>query len=70
MDVFNGRRECQNEHPNFMVTTVNKAALPILIIDDDPFIGEYLRDRLEAMGYHVIVARDGRTGGWLTKGCN
>jgi CheY-like chemotaxis protein len=37
-------------------------AFSILIIDDDPFIGEYLRDRLEAMGYHVIVARDGRTG--------
>lgn len=33
----------------------------ILIIDDDPFICEYLKDRLEAMGYQVMVVHDGRT---------
>ena len=34
----------------------------LLIIDDDPHICESLRDRLEAMGYTVIVVHDGRTG--------
>lgn len=34
----------------------------LLIIDDDPHICESLKDRLEAMGYTVIVAHDGRTG--------
>lgn len=34
----------------------------LLIIDDNPMICEALKDRLEAMGYTVIVAHDGRTG--------
>ncbi len=34
----------------------------LLIIDDNPSICEALKDRLEAMGYAVIVAHDGRTG--------
>jgi DNA-binding response OmpR family regulator len=34
----------------------------LLIIDDTPSICEALKDRLEAMGYTVIVAHDGRTG--------
>lgn len=34
----------------------------LLIIDDNPSICEALKDRLEAMGYIVIVAHDGRTG--------
>jgi two-component system, OmpR family, alkaline phosphatase synthesis response regulator PhoP len=34
----------------------------LLIIDDNHSICEALKDRLEAMGYTVIVAHDGRTG--------
>jgi DNA-binding response OmpR family regulator len=34
----------------------------LLIIDNEPHICESLRDRLEAMGYSVLVAHDGRTG--------
>lgn len=34
----------------------------LLIIDDNSMICEALKDRLEAMGYTVIVAHDGRTG--------
>ncbi|HEY6973285.1 MAG TPA: response regulator [Nitrospiraceae bacterium] len=34
----------------------------LLIIDNEPHLCESLRDRLEAMGYTVIVAHDGRTG--------
>ena len=34
----------------------------LLIIDDNPSICEALKDRLEAMGYAVLVAHDGRTG--------
>ena len=34
----------------------------LLIIDNEPHICESLRDRLEAMGYTVVVAHDGRTG--------
>jgi two-component system alkaline phosphatase synthesis response regulator PhoP len=34
----------------------------LLIIDNEPHICEGLRDRLEAMGYSVLVAHDGRTG--------
>jgi len=34
----------------------------ILIIDDDLSICDALKDRLEAMGYSVLVAHDGRTG--------
>ena len=34
----------------------------LLIIDDNPSICEAFKDRLEAMGYAVIVAHDGRTG--------
>jgi DNA-binding response OmpR family regulator len=34
----------------------------LLIIDNEPHICESLRDRLEAMGYTVIVAHNGRTG--------
>lgn len=32
----------------------------ILVVDDDPDIAMMLQDRLEATGYHVVVARDGR----------
>jgi DNA-binding response OmpR family regulator len=34
----------------------------ILIIDDEPHICEALKDRLESMGYDVLIAHDGRTG--------
>jgi len=34
----------------------------ILIIDDNCSLCDALKDRLEAMGYSVIVAHDGRTG--------
>ena len=34
----------------------------LMIIDDDPHICESLKDRLESMGYDVLVAHDGRTG--------
>lgn len=34
----------------------------ILIIDDNPSLCVALKDRLQAMGYSVIVAHDGRTG--------
>ena len=34
----------------------------LLIIDNEPHLCESLSDRLEAMGYTVIVAHDGRTG--------
>ena len=34
----------------------------LLIIDDNRSVCAYLKDRLEAMGYTVIVAHDGRTG--------
>ena len=34
----------------------------LLIIDNEPHICESLKDRLEAMGYSVLVAHDGRTG--------
>ena len=34
----------------------------ILIIDDNASLCEALKDRLEAMGYSVLVAHDGRTG--------
>jgi len=34
----------------------------LLIIDNEPHICESLKDRLEAMGYAVLVAHDGRTG--------
>ncbi|HXH86892.1 MAG TPA: response regulator [Nitrospira sp.] len=34
----------------------------LLIIDNEPHICESLKDRLEAMGYTVLVAHDGRTG--------
>lgn len=34
----------------------------LLIIDDNPSVCEFLKDRLEAMGYAVIVAHNGLTG--------
>lgn len=34
----------------------------LLIIDDDLMVCEVVKDRLEAMGYAVLVANDGRTG--------
>jgi DNA-binding response OmpR family regulator len=34
----------------------------LLIIDNEPHICESLKDRLEALGYTVLVAHDGRTG--------
>lgn len=34
----------------------------LLIIDDNAEVCEALKDRLEAMGYAVLVAHDGRTG--------
>lgn len=36
--------------------------LKVLIVDDDPFIAEMYRLRLEADGYEVITARDGEEG--------
>lgn len=36
--------------------------LKVLIVDDDPFIAEMYRLRLEAAGYEVAVARDGEGG--------
>ncbi len=36
--------------------------LKVLIIDDDPFIAEMYRLRLEADDYEVITARDGEEG--------
>ncbi|MFZ2032886.1 MAG: response regulator [Candidatus Dormiibacterota bacterium] len=36
--------------------------LKVLIVDDDPFIAEMYRLRLEAEGYEVITARDGEEG--------
>lgn len=33
----------------------------LLIVDDNPSVCEFLKDRLEAMGYSVLVAHDGRT---------
>ena len=36
--------------------------LKVLIVDDDPFITEMYRLRLEADGYEVITARDGEEG--------
>lgn len=34
----------------------------ILVVDDDPDIREVLRDRLESLGYRVLLASDGREG--------
>jgi CheY-like chemotaxis protein len=34
----------------------------ILVIDDDPDIREILRDRLEFLGYRVVVASNGKEG--------
>ena len=34
----------------------------LLIIDNEPHLCESLKDRLESMGYGVLVAHDGRTG--------
>jgi DNA-binding response OmpR family regulator len=33
----------------------------LMIIDDDPYVSESLRDRLQLLGYDTIVAHDGRT---------
>jgi CheY-like chemotaxis protein len=33
----------------------------LLIIDDDPSICEVFKDRLEARGYSILIAHDGRT---------
>ena len=41
--------------------------LKILIVDDDPFIAEMYRLRLEADGYEVLIARDGEEGLALAK---
>jgi two-component system cell cycle response regulator len=35
-------------------------ALPILIVDDDPFMLDLLRDVLEAAGFVVLTAGDGK----------
>jgi two-component system response regulator VicR len=34
--------------------------LPVLIVDDDPFIRDFLSDVLEDAGYTVLTAADGR----------
>ncbi len=34
----------------------------ILIIDDDPDIQEILRDRLESLGYRILIAPNGKQG--------
>jgi two-component system response regulator FitH len=36
--------------------------LRVLIVDDDPFIAEMYRLRLDAEGYEVVMARDGEEG--------
>jgi DNA-binding response OmpR family regulator len=33
----------------------------LLIVDDNPSVCEYLKDRLESMGYTVLAAYDGQT---------
>lgn len=37
-----------------------KSGLPILVVDDDPFILDFLKTVLEASGYPVVTASDGR----------
>ena len=37
-----------------------KSGKPILVVDDDPFILEFLKAVLEASGYTVVTASDGR----------
>jgi CheY-like chemotaxis protein len=32
----------------------------ILVVDDDPYIQEALKDRLESLGYRVLLAADGQ----------
>ena len=32
---------------------------PILVADDDPYVQEILKDRLQSMSYHVLLAADG-----------
>ncbi len=34
----------------------------VLVVDDDPDIQEVLRDRLESLGYQVLVATGGKEG--------
>lgn len=34
----------------------------VLIIDDDPFVGEALTERLQAMGFDATAVRDGPSG--------
>lgn len=33
----------------------------ILVADDDPYIGKILTDRLQSLGYHVLLAASGKT---------
>ncbi len=37
-----------------------KSSRPVLVVDDDPFILEFLKAVLEASGYPVMTASDGR----------
>ena len=34
----------------------------ILVVDDEPDVGELLKDFLQAAGYHILLARDAQTG--------
>lgn len=38
----------------------DESGLPVLIVDDDPFIRDFLSDVLEDAGYPVLTAADGR----------
>ena len=49
--------ECGNEHDERTVQTMR-----VLIIEDDVNIANYLRESLQAEGFHVDIAFDGATG--------
>ncbi len=37
-----------------------RTSKPLMVVDDDPFILEFLKSVLEAFGYSVVTASDGR----------
>jgi putative two-component system response regulator len=43
-----------------MTLDFSQPRTPVLVVDDDPFCREMLRSVLEALGYHVEVACDGK----------
>ncbi len=47
---------------NALNGTAARAALEVLVIDDDPNVGRLLEDTLRAQGHTVIVARNGTEG--------